>query len=277
MVTLQKFSGRNRYPIVSNYVNHIGPEGNFSKTTHLRNLNMSLLKESISPFENRILAALPRVEYKHLFTHLEIVRLPQGKTLYHAGGAIKYAYFLRSGMASLLSVMENGAAVEVGMVGNEVVVGLPAVLRINSSPYQVVVQLPGNAARIRADLLRAEFDRGKELQDLLLRYMHTVLAQISQSAACNRFHTMKARLCRWLLVSRDRAHTDTLHLTHEFLSQMIGAPRTRVTMAASDLQKAKLIRYSRGKIQILNRQGLESSSCECYRRVREEINHFMAA
>lgn len=238
---------------------------------------MSLVKESISPFENRILSALPRLEYARLSSHIEVIRLPQGKTLYQAGGIIKYAYFLQSGMASLLSVTEDGAAVEVGMVGNEGMVGLPSILRINSSPYQVVVQLPAYAARLRADVLRAEFDRGQQLQDLLLRYMHVLLTQISQSAACNRFHTMKARLCRWLLVSRDRAQTDTLHLTHEFLSQMIGAPRTRVTMAASDLQKAKLIRYNRGKIQILDRQGLESSSCECYRIVREDIKHFMAA
>jgi CRP-like cAMP-binding protein len=235
------------------------------------------MKESISPFENRILAALPRLEYARFSSHLEAVRLPQGKTLYQVGGAIRYAYFLKSGMASLLSVMDDGAAVEVGMVGNEGLVGLPAILRINNSPYQVVVQLPGNALRLRADLLRAEFDRGGQLQDLLLRYLHTVLTQISQSAACNRFHALKARLCRWLLVSHDRAQTDTLHLTHEFLSQMIGAPRARVTMTASGLQKAKLIRYSRGKIQILDRRGLESSSCECYGIVTEEINHFMAA
>lgn len=238
---------------------------------------MSLTKEPLPHFENRILAALPPLEYARLAPHLETVRLPQGKILYQAGSTIKYAYFLKSGMASLLSLTENGAACEVGMVGNEGVVGLPAMLRINNSPYQVVIQLPASAARIKADILGAEFDRGRQLQDLLLRYMHTLLSQVSQSAACNRFHTMKARLCRWLLVSRDRAETDTLHLTHEFLSHMIGAPRTRVTMAASDLQRAKLIRYSRGKIHIIDRRGLESSSCECYRIMREDMNHFMAA
>lgn len=238
---------------------------------------MPLMKETISPSGNGILAALPPLEYARLASHLELIRLPQGKTLYHVGGEIKYAYFLKSGMASLISVTENGAAVEVGMVGNEGVVGLPALMRINASPYQVVMQLPGTGVRIRADILGAEFNRGRQLQDLLLRYMHTLLTQVSQSAACNRFHTMKARLCRWLLVSNDRAQTDTLHLTQEFLSQMIGAPRTRVTMAASDLQRAKFIRYSRGKIQILDRRGLESSSCECYSVVTEEINHFMAA
>lgn len=235
------------------------------------------LKESIPPFENRILAALPRMEHARLYPLLEMIRLPQGRIIYAAGDAIKYAYFLKSGMASLLSITENGAVVEVGMVGNEGLIGLPAILRINSTPYQIVVQLPATAARIRADILRVEFDRGGQLQDMLLRYMHTVLAQISQSAACNRYHSMKARLCRWLLVSRDRVQTDTLDLTQEFLSQMIGAPRTRVTTVASALQKGGLINYSRGKIQILDRRGLESSSCECYRIVREDINDFIAA
>src|SRR5436305_11006561 len=210
---------------------------------------MSQTKESIFPFEeNRILSALPRGEYARLAAHLEIVRLPQNKTLYDAGSAIRHAYFLKSGMVSLLSITESGATVEVGMVGNEGVAGIPAILRINSTPYQVVVQLPATAARIRVDILKAEFNRGGVLQDLLLRYMHTLLTQISQSAACNRYHSMRARLCRWLLVSRDRVHTGTLHLTQEFLSQMIGAPRTRVTMVARDLQKRGLIRYSRGKI-----------------------------
>lgn len=238
---------------------------------------MSLVKASISPFENRILATLPRLEYARLSSQLEIVKLPQGKTLYEAGGTIRHAYFLKSGMASLLSMTEDGDTVEVGMVGNEGVIGLPAILRINSTPYQVVVQLPTTAARIRADVLRTEFDQGGRLQDLLLRYMHTLLTQISQSAACNRYHSMRARLCRWLLVSRDRVHSNTLNLTQEFLSQMIGAPRTRVTMVACDLQKKGLIRYSRGKIQILDRQGLETISCECYRIVREEISRFMVA
>jgi len=234
-------------------------------------------KASPSHFNNHLLAALPREEYARLSPHLEMVQLPAGRILYEAGGSIRYAYFLKGGMASLLSVTEDGDSVEVGMIGNEGVVGLPAILRINAAPYRVVMQLSGNALRLRADILKAEFSRGDRLQELLLSYMHTLLTQISQSAACNRYHTMKARLCRWLLISRDRVHTDTLHLTQEFLSQMIGAPRTRVTMVAGDLQRAGLIRYSRGKINILNKQGLEANSCECYRIVREQITHFLAA
>jgi CRP-like cAMP-binding protein len=230
-----------------------------------------------SPFDNHLLAALPREEYARLAPHLEVVRLPAGRVLCEAGSGIRHLYFLKGGMASLLSITEDGHSVEVGMIGNEGVVGLPAVLGVDSAPYKVVMQLSGNALRIRADALRAEFVRGGRLQGLLLRYMHTLLTQISQSAACNRYHTMKARLCRWLLISRDRAHTNTLLLTQEFLSQMIGAPRSRVTLVAGDLQRAGLIRYSRGKIIILDRRALEAQSCECYRIVREQMNHFLAA
>jgi CRP-like cAMP-binding protein len=206
-----------------------------------------------------------------------MVRLPAGRVLCEAGGGIRHLYFLKGGMASLLSLTEDGHSVEVGMIGNEGVVGLPAVLGIDTAPYRVVMQLPANALRIKADALRAEFNRGGRLQKLLLHYTHTLLTQIAQSAACNRYHTMKARLCRWLLVSRDRAHTDTLQLTQEFLSQMIGAPRTRVTLVARDLQRAGLIRYSRGQITILDKRGLEAKSCECYRIVKEQISHFLAA
>lgn len=230
-----------------------------------------------SPFDNRLLAALPREEYARLTPYLEMVKLPAGRVLCEAGGSIRYAYFLKGGMASLLSLTEDGHSVEVGMIGNEGVVGLPAILGINSVPYRIVVQLPANALRIRTEDLRAEFHRCGRLQKLLLRYLHALLTQISQSAACNRYHTMKARLCRWLLVSRDRAHTETLQLTHEFLSQMVGAPRTRITIVARDLQGAGLIRYSRGKITILDRRGLEAKSCECYRIVREQISNFLAA
>jgi CRP-like cAMP-binding protein len=230
-----------------------------------------------SPFDNHLLAALPPEEYARLAPSLEVVRLPAGRVLCEVGGSIRYLYFLKGGMASLLSITEDGHSMEVGMIGNEGVVGLPAVLGIDSAPYRVVVQLSGNALRIRADVLRAEFRRGGRLHGLLLRYMHTLLTQISQSAACNRYHTMQARLCRWLLISRDRAHTDTLLLTQEFLSQMIGAPRTRVTLVAGSLQRAGLISYSRGKITIVDRRGLEARSCECYRIVTQQMSHFLAA
>lgn len=238
---------------------------------------MPLREKPRIPFENRILGALPRGECARLSPYLEPIRLPAGRLLYGAGDAVRHAYFPRGGMISLLSVTEGGAAVEVGMVGNEGVVGLPVVLRGNVTHYQAVVQLQANALRVPAHVLRSEFDRGGRLQDLLLRYTDTLITQLSQSAACNRFHSMRARLCRWLLVSQDRAQADTLDFTQEFLSQMIGAPRPRVSIVAGSLQRAGIIRYSRGRIRILDRPRLESSSCECYKIVRQQMSHFLAA
>lgn len=238
---------------------------------------MNSSREFSAVLENRILSALPAEEYRRLLPHLEVVRLRQGEVVYNVGEAIRYAYFLRGGMASLLSVTGDGKTIEVGMIGNEGVVGVSGVLGSKTAPYETVMQLPGNAMRVRQDVLREEFNRGGRLQELLLRYTHALLVQISQSAACNRFHGMQARLCRWLLVSHDRVKTDTIALTQEFLAQMIGAPRNRVTLVAISLQEEGLIRYSRGKITILDRQRLEDSSCECYRVVREQIRYFIAA
>jgi CRP-like cAMP-binding protein len=228
-------------------------------------------------FENKILAALSREDYEHIAVRAEPVRVAAGKVLCQSGEQLRHAYFLRGGMVSLLSVMENGATVEVGMIGSEGVVGGSVMLGMDVMPYQLTVQLSGNALRLGINTLREEFSRGGRLQTLMLRYLHTVLTQVSQSAACNRFHTLEERLSRWLLVSRDCARTDTFNLTQEFISQMIGAPRTRVTIVASNLQKEGLIRYSRGKIQIIDGRGLESSACECYRIVSEQISHFIAA
>jgi hypothetical protein len=163
------------------------------------------------------------------------------------------------------------------MIGNEGMMGVPIVLRSGVAPYQMMVQLAGNALRIRENVLRLELDRGGKLQDLLLRYTHSVLIQVAQSAACNRFHTVEERLCRWLLVSRDHVQTDTIHLTQEFLSHMLGVPRTSVTMIAINLQKEGFIRYNRGRITILDRSGLEAASCECYRRIREGSSNFLVA
>lgn len=229
------------------------------------------------PFDNQILKALPREEHARLSRYMEVVSLPTGKTLYEAGDVVRKVYFLKGGMASLLSTTGGGAAVEVGMVGNEGLVGLPAILRVNVIDYRVVMQVPANAVRVSAAAVRSEFDRGGRLHDLLLRYTATLLTQVSQSAACNRYHSMRARLCRWLLVSHDRVQANTLNLTQEFLSQMVGAPRSRVTTAANSLRDMGLIRYRRGKIEILDRPRLEAASCECYRIVNEQIRYFLAA
>jgi CRP-like cAMP-binding protein len=238
---------------------------------------MAFSKSYTGTFANNLLASLPREEYEHLLPHLELIRLAPGKILYNAGEVIRHAYFPLSGMICLLATTEDGRTIEIGMIGNEGMSGIPIILKTSIAPYQIMVQLAANAARIRADKLREEFSRGGQLQDMLLRYAHTLLTQIAQSAACNRFHTTEERLCRWLLVSRDRVHSDTIHLTQEFLSYMLGVPRTSVTMIASALQKEGSIRYSRGKIFIIDRQRLEAASCECYRLVTDEISNYLAA
>lgn len=226
---------------------------------------------------NRLLAALSRPQYERLLPNLELVRLTPGKILYDVGDFVHHAYFPIGGMISLLSITQDGRTVEVGMVGNEGMTGLPTVLRCNVAPYQVMVQFAGNALRIRAEALKGEMSRSGQLQEVLLCYAHALLIQIAQSASCNRFHTVEARLCRWLLVSRDRLLTDTLPLTQEFLSHMLGVPRTSVTAVARNLQEQKLVRYIRGKIVILNRPAIENHSCECYRLVRNEIENFLVA
>jgi CRP-like cAMP-binding protein len=238
---------------------------------------MPILKARDTALENRLLAALPRQDYERLLPNFELVRLTPGRILYDVGDMVHHAYFPIGGMISLLSITQNGRTVEIGIVGNEGMTGIPTVLRCNVAPYQVMVQFAGNALRITANALKAEMSRSGQLQEVLLCYTHALLMQVAQSASCNRFHTVEARLCRWLLVSRDRLPTDTLPLTQEFLSYMLGVPRTSVTAVAQTLQERKLIRYIRGKIVILNRSGIESHSCECYRLVRNEIENFLVA
>ncbi|HKU75202.1 MAG TPA: Crp/Fnr family transcriptional regulator [Pyrinomonadaceae bacterium] len=238
---------------------------------------MSSLKVRETQLSNRLLLALPRPEHERLLPYFELVRLTPGKILYDVGDTVRHAYFPRGGMISLLSITQDGRTVEVGMVGNEGMIGLPTVLRCNVVPYQVMVQFAGNALRISANALKAQMSRNTQLQEILLCYTHALLIQIAQSAACNRFHTVEGRLCRWLLISHDRLTTDTLPLTQEFLSHMLGVPRTSVTAVARLLQEQGLIRYRRGKIIILNRAGLEIHSCECYRLVRNEIEQFLVA
>ncbi len=236
---------------------------------------MSLGKDGDKALGNRLLAALPREEYARLSPHLSPVRLKPGTILYDVGDIVRRAFFPEAGMICLLSTTASGRMIEVGMIGNEGMSGIPIILRSNISPYRVMVQLAGDAMHIRREVLLAEFNRGGRFQDLLLKYTHTLLLQIARSAACNGFHTVRERLCRWLLVSRDRVQTDTIQLTQEFLSLMLGVPRTSVTAIASALQKEGMIRYSRGKISILDQQRLERASCECYRLVREETEHLL--
>jgi CRP-like cAMP-binding protein len=238
----------------------------------LRAINATTL-----PPANRILEALPREEHARLLPLLSPVSFKKGRVLWEAGEEIRHAYFLTGGMVALLSVTYDQETVEIGMIGSEGMAGVAAVLRCEAAPYRVMAQLPTTALRIGVGALRAEFSRGGRLQDLLLRYTHALLTQVAQSTSCHRFHTAEQRLCRWLLTSADRAGRSTLPLTQEFLAQMIGVPRTSVTSAAVRLQGRGLIGYRRGRITLLDRRGLESASCECYRAVTAILECHLAA
>jgi CRP-like cAMP-binding protein len=229
------------------------------------------------PLPNKILAALSRQDYPLLFSSLQPVHFSRGKMLYEIGGRIEYAFFVLSGMISLLAITEDGSTTEISMVGNEGVVGISALLGVNQAPYRVQVQIPGTGMRVKTSVLVEEFSHGGPLHDLTLRYIHSLIVQISQSAACNRFHTIEQRLCRWLLVASDRVHSDTVGLTQETLSHMLGSNRTNVTAAAASLKAAGLIEYHRGIIHILSRHNLERTACECYRVVSPLLGHFRAA
>ena len=226
--------------------------------------------------KNRILAALPREDFARLEPRLTTVRLEKDEVVYITGDQIRYVYFPMSGLMSLLSTTETGSTVEVAMVGNEGIVGLPVILKHKMIPYEVTVQTETDAYRIKAEDLQEEFDKGGALHELILRYLNVLIAEISQSALCNRFHTVEEALGRWLLMAQHRLNTDSLNLTQEIISHALGVPRTGVTMAAGSLQRRGLIRYSRGKIMILDRAQLEANSCECFRIIHDELSHFLA-
>lgn len=223
---------------------------------------------------NRILAALPQEELTRLLPHLKSVHLKKGEIVYLMGDDIQHVYFPNSGLLSLRSTTDTGATIEVVMVGNEGVVGLPLILGNHIIPYEVKVQFTTEAFQIRAEILQREFGKGEKLNEVVLRYLNVLIAQISQSSICNRFHTLHETLCRWLLIVQDRVNSDKLDLTQEAISDALGVPRTAVTMAAGALQREGIIRYSRGKIFIIDRARLEANSCECYRIIRDALRQF---
>ena len=210
-----------------------------------------------------------------LFPNLELIDMPYGKVLYESGDTMQYVYFPIDSIVSLLYVMESGASAEISVVGNEGIVGLPVILKNRMIPYEVTVQTETEAYRIKAEELQEEFDKGEALHELILRYLNVLIAEISQSALCHRFHTVEEALGRWLLTAQDRLNSESLHLTQEIISHALGVPRTGVTMAAGALQRAGLISYSRGKIKILDRERLEDNSCECFRIIHDELSHFL--
>lgn len=231
----------------------------------------------VAVVRNQILTRLPREKYDLLFSNLRRVRLTAQQVIYSAEDNIRSAYFIDNGLASLLSITADGETIEVGNIGNEGVVGIPVVLRQAKTPYQIVVQVPGDALIVSADILIQEFDKEGELKDRLLSYTHALATYMSQLGVCNHFHTLDKRLCRWLLVSSYQVQSQSFHLTHESLSQVLGTGRTGITMAASKLQRDGLIRYHRGEITILNRDGMEAISCDCYQITKDVLEHSVEA
>lgn len=226
-----------------------------------------------APVANRLLAALPKAEYQRLLPELEHIPLVFGDILYESGDTIRHVYFPEDGIISLLSTVESQKVLEVGIVGKEGMAGLPVVLGVRVSLNRGLVQSGGTAMKMKATVLQREFKRDGALQKLLHRYLHSLLTQISQSAVCNRFHTVEARLARWLLMTHDRIESDEFRLTQEFLSHMLGVRREGVSKAAAAFQTQGFINYSRGYITILNRAGLERLACKCYRIIRDESDH----
>jgi CRP-like cAMP-binding protein len=205
------------------------------------------------------------------------VNLHHHQVLYDAGDYIRSAYFINGGMASLMCITTEGSSIEVGNVGNEGMVGIPALLRHVTSPHQVVVLVPGQALAVSTDTLKGEFNKEGELKNRLLSYTQALYTYMSQLGVCNHFHTVDKRLCRWLLISSLQIQSQSFHLTHDALSQVLGIGRTGVTMAANKLQKAGLIQYHRGQITILNRAGLEAACCDCYQITKEVFNYSLGS
>jgi len=226
--------------------------------------------------ENRLLAALSREDFRLLLPDIEQVVLPLNEILYRCGDVIRYVYFPVDSVVSLLSEVENDrSTLEVGVVGNEGMAGIAVFLGVKKSRNQMIVQGAGTASRMKAADLRRHANGGGRLQFLLQLYTHALLTQVSQSAACNRFHLVEARLARWLLAMRDRIGLNEFQLTQEFLSNMLGVRREMVNKAAGTLQKQGLITYTRGVLTILDNAGLEAASCDCYRSIKEEYENFL--
>ena len=225
--------------------------------------------------QNHLLAVLPEDVQSRLFPYLEPVTLPLGKVLYESGDTLRHVYFPTDSIVSLLYVMESGASAEISVVGNEGLVGISLFMGGESTPSRAIVQSAGSAYRLRGQQLKDEFNRHGEFQNLLLRYTQALITQMSQTAVCNRHHTIDQQLCRWLLLSLDRLPDNRLTMTQELIANMLGVRREGVTEAAGKLQRAGVIHYSRGQITVLDRPKLEQLSCECYAVVKRETDRLL--
>jgi CRP-like cAMP-binding protein len=231
---------------------------------------MATAQTSDAALKNKLLGALPQTEFERVSAKLELVSLKLGEVLYESGDKLDYVYFPTTSIISLLYIMENGATAEIGVVGNDGVLGIALFMGGDNTPNRAVVQSAGHAVKMPARELKAEFTLGGVFHNLLLRYTQALITQISQTAVCNRLHPIEQQLSRWLLLSHDRLDSDELVMTHDLISNMLGVRREGVTVAAQKLASQALIRNDRGAITVLDRLGIERGVCECYKVVSEE-------
>ena len=231
---------------------------------------------SPNPLQNHILNALPHLERERLFPHLKLVPMPLGGVLYESGAALRHIYFPTNSIVSLLYVMQDGASAEIAVVGHEGAIGVSLFMGGETTPSRAIVQSAGHAYRLTGKRLKQEFSRHGEMLHILLRYTQSLITQMSQTAVCNRHHSLDQQLCRWLLLSLDRLAGNQLQMTQELIANMLGVRREGVTEAAGKLQKLGIIKYVRGKITVLDRPHLERLSCECYAVVKRETDRLLA-
>jgi CRP-like cAMP-binding protein len=226
------------------------------------------------PVINLLLAALPQKDREALLSHCELIELVLSEKFYSAGEVISHVYFPIEGFFSLIMPVDENTNLEVGLSGNEGMLGITVILGVDIAPFRAIVQGAGSAFRITTELFRQQLAQSLALQQILMRYLYVTITQLAVTGVCTRFHVVEARLARWLLMMQDRAHTDQFHITHLFLAYMLGVRRVGITKAASSLQRKKIISYQRGNITILNREGLEAASCKCYQADKEIYQKF---
>jgi CRP-like cAMP-binding protein len=244
-------------------------------SSHATNQGACCLDRSSQSYRNRLLELLAPEDFARIRPQLEFAIFEYRQPLYAANERIDSVYFLVEGVASLVNTMANGASAEVGTIGNEGMVGLPIILGDRMAPTTAYVQVPGSGWRLPASALKAEMARSEQTRTVMLHYAHAFFNQVAQSAACNHFHNIEQRCCRWLLMTHDRVQSEQFLLTQEFLGMMLGVRRSSVTAAASALKDKKLIEYSRGKVTVLDRAGLEARSCECYAVSKVEFDRLL--
>ncbi|WP_333872969.1 Crp/Fnr family transcriptional regulator [Methylobacter sp.] len=236
---------------------------------------VALISARHVPHQNHLLSALPAEIFERLSPHLELIPMPLGEVLYESGGQLQHVYFPTTAIVSLHYVMENGASAEVAGVGNEGMLGISLFMGGNTTPSCATVQTGGYGYRLKGRLMMEEFDHAGPMMRLMLRYTQALMTQMSQTAVCNRHHTVEQQLCRWLLLTLDRLYSHELTMTQELIACMLGVRREGITEAAGNLQRADLISYRRGHITVLDRLGLESRSCECYNVVKKEFHRLL--